>query len=137
MAQRIIVLNIQGKLSELTESRQTKRPPELFRGHQLLELLQILPRQHMIRINLQRSLQMSLSFGVLPSFRQRAAKIRLSVSVIRMQPNGGAKLLDRAGKIVRRDRRAPEIVMRIKIIRPNLQREIQVRDSFAAITSGE
>ena len=137
MAQRIIVLNIQGKLSELTESRQTKRPPELFRGHQLLELLQILPRQHMIRINLQRSLQMSLSFGVLPSFRQRAAKIRLSVSVIRMQPNGGAKLLDRAGKIVRRDQRAPEIVMRIKIIRPNLQREIQVRDSFAAITSGE
>jgi len=91
----------------------------------LLDRPQILSRQLMIRIQLQRTLEMLPRLGNVSRFRQRAAQIGFRIRIIWTQLGSRSKLFQRTRKVSARRERVSQVVVRIKIIRPRRERSLQ------------
>jgi len=84
--------------------------------HGSLQLFQILFCQRMMRVDLQRALEMRLRLSELSQFRQRPSQIRFCIGIVWLLLQRRTKLLRRAFKIVLRSHQVAQIVVRIEII---------------------
>src|SRR6266567_411173 len=80
------------------------------------DLFKILARQLVIGIDLQGALKMQLGLGELACFGQSAAQVGLRVSVVWMQADGGAIMLNRFQEFALGGKGVCQIVVRVKVV---------------------
>src|SRR5258708_9244818 len=96
-----------------------------------VDLLEILARQLVMGIDPQSTLKMQPSLGELARFGQSAAQVGLRVSVVRMQADGSAIVVNCFEEFVLRDKGICQIVVRVKIVWLHPEPGMEIGDGFA------
>ena len=108
----------------------------LLRDH-LLHGFEILAGQRVLGIERECPLKVLLGLSQVAQLRKRAAQVRLGIWILRIQPNGLAKLLSRAAEVSLHRISMAKVVVCVEIVGARLERSLEMRNGVVHLPTGQ